>query len=306
MRWAKVLTGLSYFHQSQHIGKAFRPDKLHGYFNDLTKKTNWRGESDQSGIPICILLDGRRIPFVTTIVQKALGHWDRWILNCTVSDKMEFLKLTRWLQAHQDEHGGWPIWSELNIASASRYSAMTQGECVSALVRAWQLTDEASFAEHAKDALVLLSRPLENGGTAFLKNDDELFLEEAPAIPRSSILNGWVFALFGLYDFWLAFRDGEALALFRRSLNTLARHLSEYDAGYWTFYDYNGHLASPFYHDLHIHQMAALAMVDDNPIFATYYNRWLDYRYSLLRRVKAHFIKVIQKLKDPGEAVIVR
>lgn len=147
--------------------------------------------------------------------------------------------------------------------------------------------------------------PAEQGGTAVIEKE-QIFLEEVPAIPRSSILNGWIFAIFGLYDFWLAFNDKKAFDIFMLSVNTLKRHLPEYDSGYWSYYDRQGNLASPFYHDLHIHQLSALAMVVNEPIFAEYCERWIAYQRKKRNFAKAFAVKAIQKLRDPGEVVIIK
>jgi len=287
------------------MGKAFRPNELVGYFNDLTAKTNWNGYTDEEGIPVNVLADGRRVYFATTIVQKALGHWDNWMLTSDEAEREKFLKLCRWLLTHQDNQGGWPVWSELGLCLPSPYSAMTQGECISALVRAWKLTGDPKFAEGARQAFDLVCSPLEKGGTAIIEGES-LFLEEMPTIPRSTILNGWIFALFGLYDYWLAFKDNNAFELFRISLETLKVHLREYDAGYWSYYDVRSHLSSPFYHDLHIHQLTALALVDADPFITEFGARWIKYQESWKNLVRAFSVKAIQKLKEPGEAILIR
>lgn len=300
-----MLLGRSYYHQSQGLGKTFRPKELAGYFNDLTGKTQWVGEVDEKGVPVNILADGRKVYFATTVVQKAIGHWDKWLLNGNETDKEEFLKLCYWLLQRQDAKGGWPIWQDLGMALPSPYSAMTQGECVSAFVRAWKLTGDPKFAEGAQCALGLMLTSMGEGGPSVWEGE-LLFLEETPSSPRSSILNGWVFALFGLYDFCLAFQDSEVEKYFERSLNTLKKQLADYDAGYWSFYDCLGHVSSPFYHDLHIHQLTALAMIDNDPIFHEYRDRWLAYRQLVVNRAKAFIVKAWQKLREPGEVVIIK
>lgn len=98
------------------------------------------------------------------------------------------------------------------------YSAMTQGECLSTFARAWQLTDQVTFVEGARRAPGLLTRSLVHSGLAIHAEGNALFLEEMPSVPRCSIINGWVFALLGMYDFWLAFDDDKAWALFQCSL----------------------------------------------------------------------------------------
>jgi hypothetical protein len=294
VRWAKVLAGKSYYHQPQHLGKAFVPNELAGYFNDLTAKTRWPGHTDGEGVPINALDDGRRVYFVTTIVQKALGHWDKWLLTQDDTDRKIFLKLCRWLLLRQDGHGGWPFWSELGIRISSPYSAMTQGECISAFVRAWQLTGDPEFAEGAKRALELMRMPIGEGGP-MIADDKGLFLEEMPADPRSSILNGWIFAIFGVYDFWLAFKDESALDLFEISLVSLKSHLQDYDVGYWSRYDVQGHLASSFYHDLHIQQLTAVSMIDDDPLFSEFRELWIQYKRSRKNRIRA----LVSNLSSP-------
>lgn len=273
IRWTKMLGGKSYYHQPQCMGKVFRPNELAGYFNDLTGKTHWTGSTDDEEIPVNILVDGRKVYFATTIVQKALGHWDKWLLEGQETDKKEFLKLNRWLLSRQDENGGWPLWRELDLPLPSPYSAMTQGECISAFVRAWMLTEDDAYAEGARRALTLMCKPIEKGGPAIYVGKD-IFLEEVPHDRRVSILNGWIFALFGLYDSWLVFNDKQTYEVFKQSLDTLLTHLGEYDAGYWSYYDIQKHLASPFYQDLHIHQLRALAMVENSSRLTQILGRW--------------------------------
>jgi len=84
---------------------------------------------------------------------------------------------------------------------------------------------------------------------------DDLFLEEFPVLPRSSILNGWVFALFGLYDIGLAFNNSCAWSYFYRSLNTLKK--TTYLRGYWSYYVYTSVYWAPFYHHLHVKQLGS-------------------------------------------------
>ncbi len=305
VRWAKMLLGKSYYHQKQGLGKAFRPKELAGYFNDLTGKTRWIGKVDENGVPLNILTDGRKVYFATTIVQKALGHWDMWLLSGSERDKEEFLKLCYWLLDRQDSKGGWPVWQDVGVSLPSPYSAMTQGECVSAFVRAWKLTKDAKFVEGAQRALDLMLTSIEKGGPSRWEGK-YLVLEEIPSFPPSSILNGWIFAIFGLYDFWLAFQDSKIREYFELSLNTLKDRLVDYDSGYWSFYDRLGHMSSPFYHDLHIHQLSALAMIDSDPIFLEYRDRWHAYQQAMLNKVKAFAVKAWQKIKEPGEVVVVK
>lgn len=303
VRWAKLLVGRSYYHQPQPVGRAFRAGELAGYFNDLTGKTCWSGLTDEEGVPINLLADGRKVYFATKLVQKALGHWDRWLLTHDEEDRLAFLSLAVWLLEHQDARGGWPVWDELGLKALSPYSAMTQGECISAFVRAWKITGDMEFVKAARRAAELMLTEVEKGGTS-VREGDALFLEEVPTAPRSTVLNGWIFAVFGLYDLWFASGESWVQESLQRSIETLKASLLEYDAGYWSFYDRLHHLASPFYHDLHIHQLAALSMVDS--AFQEWRERWIAYQKVWRNRVRAFVGKAWQKLRKPGEVVVIK
>jgi heparosan-N-sulfate-glucuronate 5-epimerase len=304
-RWARVAMGTSYYHQLQPLGQAFLPGELAGYCNDMTAKTKWIGETDAEGMPLIVLPSGRSVRFATTIVQKALGHWDLWLSTHDGAQKDEFLRLCRCLLAAQDERGGWSIWPELGSQSESPYSAMTQGECISAFVRAARLTNDAAFAGAALRAFDLMARPVAEGGP-LMREGDDVYLEEEPVTPRSSILNGWMFALLGLHDLCLACGKEEAHQLFRDSLRTLKKRLCEYDAGYWSYYDLRGHLASRFYHELHVALLSALVLVEGDRVLIQHCERWARNAGDPGSRMKAFLVKAGQKLREPSEAVAVR
>ena len=304
-RWARMLVGRSYYHVPQNLGKAFIPGRLEGYFNDLTAKARWCGPVDDKGIPVNVTEDGRKVYFATTIAQKALGHWDMWVITKNPVEREVFLKLGDWLVENQDERGGWPLWSQLGLNLPSPYSAMTQGEGISVLVRAWSLTRESTYLEAARRALEPLLRTVEEGGTRRAVPEG-CVLEEAPSPSINGILNGWVFALFGLYDYSLVQEDSQAHSLLRETLETLVVYLPRYNAGYWSFYDLTGSLASPFYHRLHIAQLHALELAF--PAYAGVFRRvregWTRQLQSPICRIRAVGVKAYQKLKSPPEVVL--
>jgi len=303
--WSKMLTGKSYYHKPQNLGKVFEPGKLNGYFNDVTGKTIWTKEVDKDGVPVNLLSNGQRIQFPTMINQKALGHLDRWLIKKDDKDKREFLILCNWLLEHQDERGGWAIQRAFREGWCSSYSAMVQGQGLSVLSRALKLTNDSRFQQTAEKAVsILLTSAKEDGVTCFEKG--EVFFEEAPSQPRNTVLNGWIFALFGLYDYNLAFDDRRVKDIFERSIETLAQHLPSYDSGYWSYYDSQKHLSSPFYHNLHISQLEALCLVSDNPVFERYRRRWSIFQDKFINRVRALMVKAFQKLKEPARITVVR
>ncbi len=303
--WLKMLAGKSYHHKPQNLGKVFEPNKLSGYFNDLTGKILWTGEVDADGVPVNTLSNGRKFQFPILITQKALGHWDRWLAEKDDKDKQQFLILCDWLLDHQDESGGWDTWQAYLGPQYSKYSAMTQGQGLSVLSRALKLTNDSRFQQAAEKAFDLFLIGAEKGGVTYFEAD-AVFLEEAPSQPRNTVLNGWIFALFGLYDYNLAVDQARAGELFERSIDTLAQHLAGYDSGYWSYYDSQKHISSRFYHRLHISQLEALSLISENPVFEEYHQRWTSFEDGFINRTRAFAVKAFQKLKEPARITIVK
>lgn len=301
-----MLLGKSYYHVPQGLGKAFVPNKLDGYFNDMTGKTNWKGLLDNDGIPINQLIDCSTCYFPTTIVQKALGHYDRYILTGDNRELRESLKICNWLVKRQDKKGGWEVGTIMNLKNGLKYSAMPQGEAISALVRAWKITKNKVYLEAAMRSYDLMITPIENGGTAWYKNN-ELYLEEYPSLRRkNTVLNGWIFALFGIYDLFLASENKIYFDFFSRSLNTLINNLHIFDSGFWSYYSENKTIASPFYHDLHISQLEALFLISGDKTVKYYIGEWKKYRQQSIKKFYAIGLKIYQKIKCPAPVVVVK
>ena len=75
-----------------------------------------------------------------------------------------------------------------------------------------------------------------------------------------------MWALWGVFDYWLARGDASAKKIFDRGVETLIRNLARFDTGYWSLYEQSGTrlkmLASPFYHQLHIVQLRVMSKAD--------------------------------------------
>lgn len=182
---------------------------------------------------------------------------------------------------------------------------MTQGEGASLLYRAWSDTGDQGFRRAGDRAIELMLRPVTEGGTACWSGD-KVVLEEIPTGPSKAILNGWIFAIFGLYDAVLVGEYQKWQAVLKKTCAALAIDLHYYDTGFWSLYDRADHLASPFYHDLHINLLRVLAELTDQEIFMETAERWDQYRANKLYYARAFVTKAYQKLREPGEVVIVK
>jgi heparosan-N-sulfate-glucuronate 5-epimerase len=304
-RALRLATHPSYFHQPPRVGSRFRPDRLEGYFGDYSAKTAWAGAVDGEGLPVNVLTTGARCVFPITRIQKGLGHWERF-LEGDAGHLDEVVRICDWLVRTQDDAGGWDTWSPLGLEGVAPYSALTQGQAVSLLVRAALRKSEAAYLEAARRAAGLMLAPVSRGGTARIDSQGRAVLEEYPlADPRAApgtVLNGWISALYGLHDLGLARPDdapvAEALA---GSAAALVEALPRFDAGYWSLYDLAGNLASPYYHRRHLVQLEALERTfpDHAAAIAAVRDRWEAYDASRLRRARATARKAVQKLVAP-------
>ena len=303
--WARMVSGHSYWHQEQAIGRQFRPGELQGYFNDLTAKAAWSGETDPSGIPLC-RCSGRSVYWPVTIAQKGLAHWDLWLESGRVAQEHRkgFFDVAGWLIKSQDARGGWAYPVPVDSTPLSSYSCMSQGEGASVLVRAFNETGVQDYVHAAKRALQIMLAPVDNGGTA-VHGGNRLILEEYPSSRCAPVLNGWIFAIFGLYDYGLAVPDPTISDALTATVRTLAEWLPKFDGGYWSRYDTSGAIASPFYHRLHIAQLVALSLAfPQQAEFAAWRNRFESESRSALKNSRAVGCKLIQKLMHPPRIVV--
>ena len=124
--------------------------------------------------------------------------------------------------------------------------------------------------------------------------NDKIFFEEYPTNPHSYTLNGFMFALLGIYD-WSqtsALSEDErksASEYFRRGVETLDLILPLYDFNGMSSYDLS-HLTAPGrrpqftgnYHGVHIELLAAIHSITSDPLLLDYEQKWRSYVADLM------------------------
>jgi hypothetical protein len=118
--------------------------------------------------------------------------------------------------------------------------------------------------------------------------------------PPTHILNGFLWASWGVYDYALHTGDETAHGLWNEAVRTLGEKLDRFDIGYWSLYDEAGtsisNAASSFYHALHVVQLRIMHRLTDHPVFLERAERWDRYRTSSLGRRRAWIHKAAFKL----------
>ncbi|MDX5565729.1 D-glucuronyl C5-epimerase family protein [Streptomyces sp. ID05-04B] len=191
-----------------------------------------------------------------------------------------------WLRASQDGNGGWryPVPVPRYGVRPGWYSAMAQGLAVSVMLRGYATTGQRSFLDASEGAVELMLRPLDAGGCSHYDQLGRPFPEECPSDPASHILNGAVFALFGLCEL-SRHRNG---TVHERVADRLRDSLAAFDLGYWTRYDLRHAAPASFaYHCLHVALLTAAGRVLADPRWPTVALAWDRYTRSPASRLRA-------------------
>jgi heparosan-N-sulfate-glucuronate 5-epimerase len=285
-----------------------------GYYNDLRVVAEAYGTADETRAGLRGLVRVRRTANPVSIAQLGLGAWQRWRSSTAEPAWLSVVEdAADWIAANLETTGGLPYLFDMSHTyplSAPWYSAMAQGEAVSLLVRSATSLRRPDYL----DAAVSAARPLLDPGSGLvIETPEGPVLQEYPTQPPSHVLNGWIFALWGLYDIASAPRTaGEAIEAaeaaareFDRGTRTLTARLPLYETTFgWSRYDLYPHrfanVASPFYHRLHVAQLRATAMLrPDLAELSSSADRWQAALHSLPGTVVALSRKAAFRLLKP-------
>lgn len=291
-KWYKMLTGKSILHVQQNIGLHFTKNNVTGYYNDLREKvTKYKDIIDTNELPIVYTDKGEPIYFPVAIFQYGLGAYDLYIETNDSRYLLKFKQCADWALDNQEATGAWNNF--YYIYPNNPYGAMCQGEGISLLVRAYLEFKDDRYFSSCEKALKFMLLSNSDGGTAIYQKED-IYLLEYTHLPV--VLNGWIFSIFGIWDYVKVSNDEYYKTILNKTLSTLKSKLSNFDNGYWSMYDLSKNIASPFYHNLHIAQMQALFQLTGEAIFDEYAGRWRQQQQNIYFKGKAFVKKSIQKL----------
>lgn len=291
-KWGKMLIGRSILHVNQNIGRIYSKENIEGYYNDLTEKVTRQPQlllSDE--LPKIEISKNNFIDFSVGIFQYGLGAYDLYLLTKQELYLNKFWQAVDWTIKNQERNGAWNTFG--HIYPKSPYGAMAQGEAASLLIRAYTETNKSMYLEAAKAAIDYMILPIENGGCTEFKDNNVIFYE----VPgHSAVLNGWIFAWWGLFDFVKITNDtNKYKKLLDQSLNSLIDYLPKFKHKIWSKYNLSNSITSPFYHNLHIAQLKAMYDLTNKLTFKEYMNLWERQQSNKLFYIIAFIIKVYQK-----------
>jgi heparosan-N-sulfate-glucuronate 5-epimerase len=299
---------LTFWHEAPQANPRADFDRMGEYYMEFISKANYAGHYDAAGIPMLDYHGQIGLQYnPIAIAQYGLGNYNLFVREKSEERRKKFLGAADWLVANleQNPHGVWVWnhhfnWEYRDTLKAPWYSGLAQGQGISLLVRAHTATQDARYDAAARRAFESLMRPVDRGGVVFTDERGDVWIEEYLVNPPTHILNGMIWALWGVHDYFLATGDQSSKGLFEKVVETLVRNISNYDLRFWSLYEQSGtHLkmvASPFYHRLHIVQLDILHRLTGIDIFREYADRWKKYEESRTKRAAALCYKSAFKL----------
>ncbi len=299
---------LTFWHETPAENPDASANELGPYYMLFSEKADYSGPFDSTGIPQLDYHGRIGVQYnPIAIAQYGLGNYNLWRLRRDPARRENFFRSADWLGEHLESNSkGLAVWAHhfnweyRDTLQAPWYSGLAQGQGISALVRAHKESGNSCYLDAAQRAFVSFQCPISEGGVAVTDECGDLWFEEYIVSPPTHILNGFIWALWGVHDYFLATTDKSAQELFSRGVGTLLHNLERYDLGFWSLYEQSGTrlpmVASPFYHRLHIVQLRVMHRLTGEEKFAELARRWESYARSRAKRTRALCYKSAFKL----------
>jgi len=299
---------LTFWHENPVANFDASLTELGEYYMPFSEKADYPGAYDAQGIPQLDYHGQIGLQYnPIAIAQYGLGNYNLWQRTANADRKKKFFRIADWLCSHLEQNAhGLCVWSHhfnweyRDTLKAPWYSGLAQGQGISVLVRAHKESGEPRYLEAACQAFASFERPIQQGGVACVDESGDLWFEEYIVSPPTHILNGFIWALWGVHDYALATNDRTVRELFLRGVRTLLNNLDRYDLGFWSLYEQSGTrlpmVASGFYHHLHVVQLRVMHRLTGESKFAEVAHRWESYTCSRANRTRALCYKSAFKL----------
>jgi heparosan-N-sulfate-glucuronate 5-epimerase len=156
-------------------------------------------------------------------------------------------------------------------------NGMVNGEALSPLVKAYQLTGNKTYLDTAKRILNSFYIKVQDGGVTYKTPTSGWWYEEYASrnsTKEPRVLNGMIYAILGINEYYKDTNDTSARYLFDQGVLALKNDLPKYDYNGTSYYDRLGFAANPFYQSLHVYQLGKLYILTHDPIFKFYHDKW--------------------------------
>ena len=299
---------LTFWHGEPQNNPNIETKSLGQYYMLFHQKAVYEGHTDKNGIPMLDYQGSIGLQYnPIAIAQWGLGNYNIWYETKSESHYEKFLNCANWLVDNLEVNNhGLKVWMHhfdfeyRDTLKSPWYSGLAQGQGISVLVRAYKETHQEKYKKAAHEAFQVFHVSTVDGGVNFKDENGNIWIEEYIVHPPTHILNGFMWGLWGVYDYALQFNDDKAKTLNKEYIRTLVKELDSYDNGFWSLYEHSGTwlkmITSLFYHKLHIVQLRVMYQLTSNDIFNELAIKWDGYLNRPFNRKRAFLQKVIFKV----------
>jgi hypothetical protein len=239
-------------------------------------------QTDGAGIPLKLYRGTARYSPVQ-VSQWGLAQYQNWLETGAPSARAAVLAMSDWLVTNQLPDGRWLYRFPFGTQPDPWWSGMAEGEAMSLLLRAYQVTGRRAYLAAAASALTTMTRTAVAGGVVDTV-EGSLWIEEYMAPYSEHTLNGMLFAIEGVREYALVTGDPTARRIAAEALRTVATWLPRFDAGTWSYYNLSptsahgktvpGEVASFHYHLIQLGELRHFYLLTGDSAFLTYIQRW--------------------------------
>ena len=301
-------SNLSFWHGTPKLNKLVNYNELGQYYMLFHYKANYNGDFDKNGIPLLNYHGDIGLQYnPIAISQWGLGNYNLWKDNNSQIRYINFIKVADWLVDNLIQNRkGLYVWTHnfnwvyKQTLVKPWYSGLAQGQGLSVLVRAYYETKNEKYLKAIKRVYQSFLIDVKKGGVTHTDHNQDIWIEEYIVDEPTHILNGFIWGLWGIYDYWLLTKDKNVKKLFDKYIDTIKKNLKSYDIGYWSLYELSGlkikMRASIFYHRLHIVQLKILYSMTNINKFEETAIKWNNYFSIKINTYKATFMKILFKI----------
>ncbi len=267
-------------------GEVSLNEKLGGYYIDMSQALvhytdGIYGDFDENGVPLWGW--GTNSSYFSIIIaQYGFILHEIWQRDNNLVDYLDKMNAClNWFESNKENFKETYLWRQ--PWGDSRYdlesgwvSAMAQGEIISFYLRMYQINGDENLLDTALKAYNFMQFEVKEGGVRRYDSDGNLWLEEYPTEEPSLVLNGFIYAVFGLYDLYRVTKSDKVKCDIDLCIKTLKENISKYDTGYWSLYDQMYKELVKYYYQKNVHtpQLEALYELTGEEIFRHYAAKW--------------------------------
>ncbi len=161
------------------------------------------------------------------------------------------------------------------------YSGMAQGQALSFFTRLYEITKDKNYLMISKKIFNSFRISNSKAFTPWITCIDQnsfLWIEEYPDDPPAHTLNGMIFGLYGLYDFFRTTNDQSCEKLLRGGIETIKVNINKFRTanGISNYCLKHPRIKSIRYHNVHIKQLKILYKITGDKHFFQVYEMFLN------------------------------